>query len=182
GYDRRPRMEFSLAALGEPLDLLVVLEDRVAPQRDEGLARDVERETLKAAGLRRRLMVELQVARQEIDLRGDVHRAAILVCHQLSHARDDQRRERANQDAGRRFLLLLRMSGRPSQRAENRQARRPLHQNVTRKEKNVGLSTCRSEPVRNARARSKPSEPGSTPGPTVGPLNPSGTNAYPPPS
>src|SRR5205814_10188096 len=67
------------AALGEPLHLLVVLEDGVSPDRRERVPRDVEREVLEAVGLDPGLVMEPEVARKTIDLSRDAHRSAILV-------------------------------------------------------------------------------------------------------
>jgi hypothetical protein len=45
-------------------------------------------------------MVELQESRQEIDLGREIQGAPILMRHELSTARDQQRSERSNEQAG----------------------------------------------------------------------------------
>src|SRR6266446_4128614 len=104
--ERRTGIAVIAAAFGEALHLLVVLEDGVAPHGVEGPSRDIEREILKAPGLRQRLVIELQEARHEVHLRRQVDRPAILMREQLPRPRHEQRGEWPHKDAWRRLLLL----------------------------------------------------------------------------
>src|SRR5207247_980603 len=117
-------------------------------------------------------------------------RAAILVRRQLTRARDGERERgphpesaaRRGERRRRRIRRLRRPPGRARQAGEPDQHEHDgaSAQNTTRNEKNVGFCATRSEPVRKVRARSTPIAPLETPIPTLGPLSPSCTKAYPP--
>src|SRR5436190_23868467 len=152
------------------------------------MPRHIECEILKVPCLARRVVIELQITGQEVHLRRQIHRAPILIAQQLPRSGNDQGRERTDERRWGRlpFRLLLLRPHACRQRAQCYRHDRDSstksaasRQNVTRKEKNVGFSTCRSDPVRNARARSTPSEPLSRPSATLGSPSPSCTTAKP---
>src|SRR5437773_5537832 len=100
GSERRSGIAVVEAALRKSLHLLVILEHCVFLLRQVRRACDVEGERLEPRGLSRRLVVELYEARNEIDLSREIHRAAILMRHQLSRPGHEQRSERAEPQSG----------------------------------------------------------------------------------
>ncbi len=163
-----------------------------SPSGVEAAARDGERQRAKPLAFAPPLAAQLDDACERIDLGRHVDRAALLVRQELARAGQEEGRGRPDPEpltgeGPRRGVPLLGrrapFPGAPHRKGEPEEQRaahprRP--QNTTRKEKNVGFDAESSEPVRKVRARSTPTDPLVTPMPTLGPLKPSRTNAYPP--
>src|SRR2546430_470708 len=86
----RRRAAVELAALGEALHRLVVLEHGIAPRRGEAAARDFERQVAKSVGLALALVRQLDDARHGVELDCEVHRPAVLMRQQLPRTGQDE--------------------------------------------------------------------------------------------